>query len=50
VSWLVARRAPNVRLMVDGENERALALYRGEGFEVVRSRRIWRRTPGIPRA
>lgn len=50
VGWLVERRAPNVRLTVDGENERALALYRGEGFEVVRARRIWRRAPGVRRA
>lgn len=50
VRWLVERRAPNVRLTVDGENERALALYRGEGFEVVRARRIWRRSAGDLRA
>jgi mycothiol synthase len=50
VRWLVEHRAPNVRLTVDGENERALALYRSEGFEVVKSRRIWRRTLGDLRA
>jgi mycothiol synthase len=43
IRWLVEHRAPSARLTVDGENERALALYRGEGFAVVRSRRIWRR-------
>ena len=41
-AWLIERRAPNVRLMVDGDNERASRLYRSEGFEVIRTRRIWR--------
>jgi len=44
VGWLLERRAAHVRLTVDGENDRALALYRDEGFEVVKSRHIWRRT------
>ena len=42
-AWLIGRNAPSVRLTVDGENDRALALYRSEGFEIVRTRRIWRK-------
>ena len=30
-------------LLVDGDNEGALALYRSEGFAVSRTRRIWGR-------
>jgi ribosomal protein S18 acetylase RimI-like enzyme len=34
-------------LVVDGENDRALRLYRSDGFEVVRTRRIFERVrPG----
>jgi mycothiol synthase len=43
VRWLEAEGAARVTLVVDGENESALALYRQEGFEVVRTRRIWSR-------
>jgi mycothiol synthase len=47
--WAVAsfgaRGFPRVGLMVDGENENALALYRSEGFEIERTRRLWRRAP-----
>lgn len=47
--WAVAsfgaRGFSRVGLMVDGENEGALALYRSEGFEIVRTRRLWRRSP-----
>ena len=32
-----------VSLLVDGENETALKLYRSEGFETERTRRIWNR-------
>jgi mycothiol synthase len=45
VAWLEARHVPRVTLMVDGENEGALKLYRDEGFSVVRTREIWSRTP-----
>jgi mycothiol synthase len=45
VRWLEAAGAPRVTLVVDGENETALRLYRGEGFEVARTRHIWTR-PG----
>src|SRR5262249_16857955 len=38
----LARDTPNPGTWcVDGENEGALALYRWEGFEVDRTRRIW---------
>ena len=43
VAWLEERDVPHVRLMVGGENEAALRLYRSEGFETVRTRRIWAR-------
>jgi len=36
-----ARGEANVTLRVDGENESALALYRGEGFAVTRTRDLW---------
>ncbi len=45
VRWLDAAGAPRVTLVVDGENETALRLYRGDGFEVARTRHIWTR-PG----
>ncbi|MFI5371747.1 MAG: GNAT family N-acetyltransferase [Candidatus Eisenbacteria bacterium] len=41
VRWLEADNAMPVTLMVDGENESALGLYRSEGFEVTRTRRVW---------
>ena len=48
--WAIAsfgsRGFPRVGLMVDGENESALALYRSEGFEIERTRRFWRRSSG----
>jgi mycothiol synthase len=40
-----ARGFPRIGLMVDGENEGALALYRSEGFEIARTRRLWSRSP-----
>ncbi|MBI5836336.1 MAG: GNAT family N-acetyltransferase [Candidatus Eisenbacteria bacterium] len=45
VGWLEEKRAPSVTLMVDGDNENALALYRSENFEVARTREIWSRRP-----
>lgn len=44
VHWLEANASGPVTLLVDGDNEGALALYRAEGFEVSRTRRIWGRT------
>ncbi|HTM56843.1 MAG TPA: GNAT family N-acetyltransferase [Candidatus Udaeobacter sp.] len=43
VRWLERQRAPRITLLVDGENEGALRLYRGEGFEVARTRASWAR-------
>jgi mycothiol synthase len=43
VQWLERQRTPRVTLLVDGENEGALRLYRSEGFEVVRTRASWSR-------
>jgi mycothiol synthase len=42
VGWL-ARRRERITLMVDGENDSALGLYRSEGFETVRIRMVWSR-------
>lgn len=39
--WLTAAGATKVTLMVDGENESALKLYRSEGFRVTREREVW---------
>jgi len=50
VRWLEAAGAPRVTLVVDGENETALRLYRGEGFDVARTRNIWTRQRPEPRA
>ncbi len=41
VGWLEAGSALPVTLLVDGQNETAQRLYRSEGFEVTRTRRIW---------
>ena len=43
VGWLEAHVPGPVTLLVDGDNEGALALYKSEGFEVSRTRRIWGR-------
>lgn len=43
VSWLQNGAANPIYLMVDGENESALRLYRSEGFEVARTRLHWSR-------
>lgn len=39
--WLRAAGTPKVTLMVDGENESALGLYRSEGFRVTKEREVW---------
>ncbi len=41
VGWIERATNGAVTLLVDGENELALRLYRSEGFAVTRSRRIW---------
>jgi mycothiol synthase len=46
VRWLEANQPNAVTLIVDGENEGALQLYRTEGFDVARTREIWT----LPRA
>jgi len=46
VHWLERNAAGPVTLLVDGDNEGALGLYRSEGFEVARTRRIWGRRIG----
>jgi mycothiol synthase len=43
VDWVERHTAKPVTLMVDGENENALRLYRSEGFDVVNTRRVWSR-------
>jgi len=43
VGWIERETALPVTLMVDGENEGALGLYRSEGFQVTHTRRIWAR-------
>lgn len=42
-AWLERKDCAPIELMVDGENETALALYRSEGFEVTRTREFWSR-------
>ena len=41
VGWLERACEVPVTLLVDGENDGALSLYRSEGFEVTRTRRLW---------
>ncbi len=41
VQWLEAHTTTPVTLLVDGDNESALALYKSEGFAVTRTRRVW---------
>ena len=43
VAWLQQAQAKPIYLMVDGENEGALRLYRSEGFEIARTRVHWAR-------
>ena len=42
-AWLEAQDCAPIELMVDGENETALGLYRSESFEVARTREFWSR-------
>lgn len=42
-AWLERQGCEPIELMVDGENENALALYRSEAFEVTRTREFWSR-------
>lgn len=44
VDWLESHTTTPVTLLVDGDNERALSLYRSEGFEVRRTRRVLQET------
>lgn len=39
--WLIERGVARVTLVVDGQNERALTLYRHEQYQVFRTRQIW---------
>lgn len=41
-AWLLEQDVPSVRLTVDGENDRAADLYKSEGFEIIKTRRIWK--------
>jgi mycothiol synthase len=41
VAWLERETTLPVTLLVDGQNETALTLYRSEGFEITRTRRTW---------
>jgi mycothiol synthase len=43
IGRLLEMQATRIRLMVDGENERAIDLYRSEGFETQRMRELWSR-------
>lgn len=45
VGWLQRENDLPVTLLVDGENEGALALYRSEGFVATRTRRTWAQRP-----
>ena len=41
VRWLEREGVARVTLLVDGDNENALRLYRSEGFDVVQTRAAW---------
>ena len=43
--WIADRGVLPLTLMVDGENEQALRLYRSEGFEITKTRPVWARQP-----
>lgn len=43
VDWLAGQGFPRAHLLVDGDNDAALRLYRSEGFDVRRTRRLWSR-------
>jgi mycothiol synthase len=45
VRRLLERGARPVTLLVDGENEGALGLYRSEGFAIAKTRLVWSRAP-----
>ncbi len=47
VRWLLSHCDQPITLLVDGENEGALRLYKQEGFSVTKTRRIWARA--LPR-
>jgi mycothiol synthase len=49
VAWLQAQGVEHVRLVVDGENEGALGLYRSEGFDIHASREMWVRSRVLSR-
>lgn len=48
IGWLEREASGPVTLLVDGENEHALGLYRSEGFAVTRTRGIWSRSAAAP--
>ncbi|HXS82160.1 MAG TPA: GNAT family N-acetyltransferase [Methylomirabilota bacterium] len=41
VAWLERETPHPITLLVDGDNEGALGLYRSEGFEITRRRHLW---------
>jgi ribosomal protein S18 acetylase RimI-like enzyme len=43
IGYFAARDYDRIALLVDGDNETALSLYRAEDFEVERTRRTWER-------
>jgi mycothiol synthase len=43
-AWLADQKPRALELMVDGQNEKALALYRSEGFTVDATRETWARS------
>jgi len=45
VQWLERETPGRVTLLVDGQNESALSLYRSEGFALARSRAVFSRAP-----
>jgi len=45
LAWLEDHTTTPVTLLVDGENERALSLYRSEGFDIIRTRRVLQEVP-----
>jgi ribosomal protein S18 acetylase RimI-like enzyme len=49
LAYFAGKDVDEVGLLVSGENPSALALYRSEGFEVVRTREIWDRPIGAGR-
>jgi mycothiol synthase len=46
VRWLSEKNPKQLTLHVDGENERALTLYKDEGFEIVRTRVMFAKRVG----